>query len=167
MNHQAVFDSLNLPISVKLVPFQDYSPCTMYVDSSIPDTIFYKEKDWFLPMSSFELQRFVYDLYHEYMHVLQCNLNNPHKLVSEESGSPHPNYSSFNKAEEEAEAFALLMTQGVGCTKRYRWNSEDKVRWIFDMHKVIEEDYLVCLPVPAWAEQKYKEYLTYNTPPAF
>lgn len=165
MMHQEVFNSLGLSIPVELVAFQDYSAATMYVDFNIGNTIFYKEKDWLFPMSPFQLRRFVYNLYHEYMHVLQHQQGLAKNLTKTKSDSPHSNCSILNKAEEEAEAFALMMTGGVGCTKLYWWNCADKVRWVFKMHKVLESIYLIRLPEPLWAEQKYQEYLSQNTPP--
>ena len=165
--HQEVFDSLGLSIPVELVPFQDYSAATMYVDWNIANTIYYKAKDWRFPMSPSEHDRFVYNLYHEYMHVLQQQQGFAKNLTKIKSDSPHSNYSSLNKAEEEAEAFALIMTGGVGCTKLYWWNCSRKVRWVFKMHKILESTYLLRLPEPLWVEQKYQEYLSYNTPPPF
>ena len=165
MMHQKVFDSLRFPIPVELVSFQDYSTATMFVDQNVPNTIYYKAKDWRFPMSALQYDRFVYNLHHEYMHLLQQQQGVAENLVRTESDSPHSNYSAFNKAEEEAEAFALLMTRSAGCTKFYSWNCVDKVRWIFKMHKILESTYSISLPQPFWAEQKYQEYLTYNTPP--
>ena len=58
MMHQEVFDNLRLPVPAKLVPFQDYSAATMYVDWNIANTIYYKVKDWRFPMSPSEHDRF-------------------------------------------------------------------------------------------------------------
>ena len=157
-NHQDIANEI-FPTAITLQSYQT-GVATMYVDWTVKNTIFYKEKDWLLPMSHWQKARFVYNLWHEYMHLVQAAQGEPSRLVKEASSSPFPNYSYFSKAEEEAEAFALLMTENTGSTQIYRWNHEDKVRWIFLIKKKIEEKYSLGfnIPTPRWAEEEFEKF---------
>lgn len=163
--HQEIFDSLGLAIEAKLIGVEGSSQGTMFVNLNTSDKIYYRSKDWCLPMTSGMEERFIYNLYHEYLHLLQILDGNPSALIAMDSSSPHPNYSMVNKAEEEAEAFALLMSKGVGATKHYFWDSIEKVEWILMMHSTLTSKYNIDLPDPQWANQKYQAYLKKTTPP--
>lgn len=135
----------------------------MWVEAAdLGDNVIRVSKDYM----SRRLENFLYDLIHEAWHLRQKEIYKERLLDLKmvQSLSPFSNYSAFNRAEEEAEAFALLVTRGVGATKLYFFDSQEKVNWLLSM-----KDWFASLgfqsPGADWAQAEFDRYKATTTPP--
>lgn len=108
---------------------------------------------------------FLYDFIHESWHLRQKEIyEDVLALRKVDSQSPFYNYSRHDRLEEEAEAWALLITKKVGATKFYCFDSQEKVDWLVGMKEWFNS---LGFPTPDadWAQAEFDRYKASNTPP--